>query len=151
MQIDYSITTNQRKESVVDVISFLSNIDLLHEYKFPHEVISKIGNQSLIINVIGFKRMRTLNATYRKKSSSTDVLSFELYEAGVLGELYLCPDDIDKNAVMLKHSFESELIEIIVHGILHLSGHDHSEKMFGWQREITESILVAYENYRRTR
>lgn len=152
MQIDYSITTNQQKESVLDVLSFLTSIDLLKDgYCFPSEVKDKAAGQLVLINIIGNKRMRTLNNSYREKNASTDVLSFELYEAGVMGELYICPDDINKNAKMLNHPFENELIEIIVHGILHLAGHDHSEQMFSWQKEITERILTAYEDNRRTR
>jgi len=59
---------------------------------------------------VGSGRMKSLNNKFREIETSTDVLSFELYDNGVMGELYLCSDDISKNAKTLEHIFEKELL-----------------------------------------
>ncbi|MCC7304344.1 rRNA maturation RNase YbeY [bacterium] len=151
MHIDYSITTIQQKMNVQSVLDFLSQPHSLRILDKCPQLALKSRNQTIFINIIGARRMSTLNKSYRKKDTSTDVLSFELYENGVMGELYICPDDIEKNARMLKHSFENELLEITIHGMLHLSGYDHSEEMFSWQKRLTDLILKEYENTRRAR
>lgn len=151
MHIEYSVTTNQQKKSILSALVFLTQPNILALLDKSPQLKSKSENQTVFINVIGIKRMRTLNASYRKKDSSTDVLSFELYENNVMGELYICPDDIEKNARMLKHTFENEFLEIVIHGLLHLSGYDHSDEMFSWQKSLTDRILGEYENFSRTR
>ncbi len=151
MQIEYSITTIQHKKEVIHVLDFLVQPRIAALLNESPQLESKSRNQTVFVNIIGKTRMKTLNVSYRGKGSSTDVLSFELYENNIMGELYICPDDISKNAIMLKHSFSVELLEIIIHGMLHLSGYDHSDEMFGWQKVLTDRILGEYENYSRTR
>lgn len=151
MQIDFSITTIQKKKEVLNVLNFFAQPHILAIVDKSPQLAEKSRNQTVFINIIGTQRMKSLNNNYRNKQSSTDVLSFELYENGIMGELYICPDDISKNATMLKHSFENELLEIIVHGLLHLSGYDHSDEMFDWQKKLTDRILGEYENFSRTR
>jgi probable rRNA maturation factor len=57
-----------------------------------------------------------------------------------LGELILCYDDIrqyaDKEGVKVK----KELAKVISHGILHLLGFEHGERMFSLQKEVAEKI-----------
>lgn len=151
MHIEYSVTTIQQKSVVLRVLDFLAQPNILAELDKSPQFKDKSGNQAVFINIIGTTRMHTLNQLYRQKETSTDVLSFELYDNGVMGELYICPDDISKNAKMLNHSFDNELLEIIVHGMLHLSGYDHCDEMFSWQKIITDRILGEYENISRTR
>lgn len=151
MKFDYYLTTKQHKDGVLRALSFLSTPSILHllTYSAPLSVAGR--NQTVFINVIGTRRMQSLNKKFRKNKKSTDVLSFELHDEGVLGELYLCPDDISKNARNLGHSFEGELLEIIIHGLLHLCGYEHSDEMFDWQKKVTDRILKEYENTSRIR
>lgn len=151
MQIEYSITTIQQKGLVLRALVFLAQPHIISLLDDSPQLKTKSGNQTVFINVVGSKRMKTLNDAYREKNTSTDVLSFELYENGIMGELYICPDDISKNAKYLGHTFEQELLEIIIHGLLHLSGYDHSDEMFAWQKTLNDRILGEYENISRTR
>ena len=90
----------------------------------------------LSIALIGEKRMRQLNKTYRGKNKSTDVLAFpagathqkQFYGAeNIMGEVIISLPDIRKNARRYGVSFEKELLRIVVHGILHLAGYDHEK------------------------
>ena len=74
-----------------------------------------------------------LNAEHRGKEGPTDVLSFPVDEDGVpigpreLGDIVICPE----------HT--TDLVEAVVHGVLHLTGMDHETdqgEMLALQAEI---------------
>lgn len=74
------------------------------------------------IGIVGKEEIRKLNERYRKKNRPTDVLSF-LYESS--GEIVICPEIVKRNAKNFKNDFRKELKRILIHGLLHLAGHDH--------------------------
>lgn len=74
----------------------------------------------LSIALVSDERIRELNRDYRQQDRVTDVLSFPDEEA--LGELILAPDQIRRQAPENKHSFEKELVFMLVHGLFHLLG-----------------------------
>jgi probable rRNA maturation factor len=88
-----------------------------------------------------------LNTKYRKKEYPTDVLSFfhgdELPDGLHLGDIFICypiaVDQAKENGV----SIENELFRLIIHGILHLLGHDHEDDS-GEMLEQQEQILKKY-------
>ena len=88
--------------------------------------------------------MRDLNLRYLGRSGSTDVLAFDLGDEGVLtGDLYVAPEVAARTAAELGISEEEELVRLVVHGILHLLGHDHPDgddryasPMFKLQEEL---------------
>lgn len=93
--------------------------------------------------------IRKINKRYRRKDSATDVLSFGEYSdpKGLkkekktdifLGELIVCCSVIKKSAKLNKVSYRQEFAYIFVHGVLHLLGLDHGEKMFSIQDEVVK-------------
>jgi len=91
---------------------------------------------------VGEAESRKINRKYRQKKKSTDVLSFNLDPGynkggkGLAGELVLCPDVIAKNARESKVKFERELAFVLAHGVLHVLGWRHGEKMYKLQDEV---------------
>lgn len=73
------------------------------------------------------RKMMKLNAQYRKKASSTDILSFGL--SSMEGELYLCMLDVKKKAPLFGLSTKKYLEYLFIHGLVHLKGHDHGKRM----------------------
>jgi probable rRNA maturation factor len=81
--------------------------------------------------------MTRLNSTYRGKDEPTDVLSFVAAEqagdddfvspVAVLGDVVVCPEVAAANAPAQGHGAEREVMEITVHGLLHLLGFDHGD------------------------
>jgi len=77
--------------------------------------------------------MHRLNRIYRGRDSSTDVLSFEtarlpLDPGQKAPERIFCDIVIDINQISAQkgtNSFESELMKVLIHGLLHICGHDH--------------------------
>ncbi|HHD92487.1 MAG TPA: rRNA maturation RNase YbeY [Candidatus Portnoybacteria bacterium] len=108
---------------------------------------------------ISEKKIKDLNQRFRKINRSTDVLSFaerdqkEKFicpnqERNFLGEVYLCPAWIKKQAIQQGISFSEELTRDLIHGILHLVGYEHkgvsdakAEEMFKLQEEMVEKIV----------
>jgi probable rRNA maturation factor len=95
--------------------------------------------------------IRDLNLRYRNKDEATDVLSFTLGGTERPGERYL-PGDIvislqalSENAEYFKVSEDEELRRLLIHGILHLDGMDHSsneaeEPMLRLQEQILADL-----------
>jgi probable rRNA maturation factor len=76
----------------------------------------------------------------------TDVLSFSSEDAGYLGDLAICVPYASREAKRRAIPVTEELVRLLVHGTLHLSGYDHAtakqeEVMFRLQERIVESII----------
>lgn len=79
--------------------------------------------------------VRPLNREWRRKDAATDVLSFpqEAPEApgrfatppACLGDVVIGVDTAQRQAAALGHDLDAELRVLLVHGLLHLLGHDH--------------------------
>ncbi len=101
--------------------------------------------------LVSGKEMKKLNLQHRRQNSATDVLSFA-ENVGIgrmkekekkeifLGELVLCYDEIRKYARKEKLILRRELAKTFAHGILHLLGFRHGEKMFALQEKISADI-----------
>jgi probable rRNA maturation factor len=103
--------------------------------------------------------MEALHVQWMDEPGPTDVLSFPMDElrpgtedaptpAGLLGDIVLCPQVAENQAVAAKHSTQDELILLTTHGLLHLLGFDHAEpeeerEMFGLQRELIQAFQSA--------
>jgi len=102
--------------------------------------------------------MAELNERWMDETGPTDVLSFPmdelrpgtpgaLSEAGLLGDVVLCPEVAAEQAGKAGHSTTEELLLLTTHGILHLLGYDHVEpeeekEMFGLQRRLLLTFLA---------
>ena len=108
--------------------------------KLPSRKIKKIAlailelvaekNAELSLALIGNAEMRRLNARYRKKNYPTDVLSFAVEgvvpkETRLLGDVIISVEKAVEQAEDRGHSFEQELVTLLIHGVVHLSGYDH--------------------------
>ena len=72
--------------------------------------------------------MRRLNRNFRGQDTPTDVLSFPVVQNGrvkLAGDVAISKEIARSNARTLGHSFETELKILLLHGLLHLAGHDH--------------------------
>lgn len=75
-------------------------------------------------------RMRELNHEWRGKDAATDVLSFSQVEGepmpgAMLGDVVVSMDTLRRQAADGGWSEGEELVRLLLHGMLHLVGHDH--------------------------
>jgi rRNA maturation RNase YbeY len=128
--------------------------------------VKKIVDPEIDLVIIGEKRMRSMNHKWRGKDKATDVLSFESASGrtkerspkngfkfifppdGIvrLGQIFICASVAARQAKEDGHSFDKEMVVLLVHGILHLAGYDHEKsasearKMFSLQEKIIKEI-----------
>ena len=70
-------------------------------------------------------KIHQLNKTYRNIDKPTNVLSFELDDDILLGDIYISFDTVLRECKDENISFEDHAAHMIVHGVLHLQGYDH--------------------------
>ncbi|MCX6374148.1 MAG: rRNA maturation RNase YbeY [Actinobacteria bacterium] len=121
-----------------------------------------VDNAEAAVEFVGERRIRALNAEHRGKDEVTDVLSFPLEEAGegpgpaaaggsagpprLLGDVVVCARQALRQARIDSLPPALELAVLLVHGALHLLGHDHETdagRMALRQAELLE--LVDWE------
>ncbi|MBI4848925.1 MAG: rRNA maturation RNase YbeY [Nitrospirae bacterium] len=89
----------------------------------------------LSVLFVGDKKMTQLNAQYRGKNKSTDVLSFPQLsqksevrsQKWLLGDVVISIPRAEFQAKQYGGSFYDEMYRLLIHGILHLSGYDHEQ------------------------
>ena len=114
-----------------------------------HEAQSLDSELSIILT--DDARLHELNLNYLGVDAPTDVLSFPASEtdpetgARYIGDILISIPRAQNQAGMAGHSLESEVQLLVVHGVLHLIGHDHAEaeekaRMWKAQAEILERL-----------
>jgi len=110
--------------------------------------------------------MEALHVQWMDEPGPTDVLSFPMDElrpgtedmptpAGLLGDIVLCPQVAEAQALAARHSTLDELVMLTTHGLLHLLGFDHAEpeeerEMFGLQKQLILDFASAERRRPRT-
>ena len=95
--------------------------------KIAEKILGKQFNLSVVL--AGEKRIAGLKKKYPprgQKSRRPNILSF-LLEKNV-GEIFLCPAYLRREARFFKRSFNRHLKKNYLHGILHLKGFNHQNK-----------------------
>jgi rRNA maturation RNase YbeY len=93
--------------------------------------------------------MRELNRRYLGKDVPTDVIAFALGEGGdLVGDVYVGVEQARRQAEELGLAVEEELARLVIHGVLHVLGHDHPEgperlrsHMFFLQERVLREVL----------
>ncbi|KKW34810.1 MAG: putative rRNA maturation factor [Candidatus Giovannonibacteria bacterium GW2011_GWA2_53_7] len=93
--------------------------------------------------------MRRLNGFFRGKDAVTDVLAFAYapeQAPGAFGEVLICPSRAREQAKEVGRALQDEMIELLVHGLLHVFGHDHIKTkdalvMLPLQQKILKTLL----------
>jgi probable rRNA maturation factor len=89
----------------------------------------KVQEAMLSITFVGRAAMSELNRRYLGHRGPTDVISFGLGRTSrrdaIIGDIYICPEIARSNARQQGISAGEELLRLVVHGTLHVLGHDH--------------------------
>ena len=94
---------------------------------FAEKALSAIGNSgsSATIAFVSDRNIRKLNQQFRGVDKPTDVLSFPNDEPDNLGDVAISVETAAKQAKENGLSLNDEIAQLILHGLLHLSGYDH--------------------------
>ncbi len=107
----------------------------------------RAANAEMAVRVVAKPESRRLNAQYRGKDNPTNVLSFPVPQScpppGMprpLGDLVICAAVVRAEAQEQGKTLKAHWAHLVVHGVLHLVGHDHmkaDEARRMERREIT--------------
>jgi probable rRNA maturation factor len=110
-----------------------------------------ITEAELGINFVGVREMTLVNETFLQHDGSTDVITFDHRDGGsrvadrglkIHGELFVCVDDVVAQAKQFGTSWQSEVVRYVVHGVLHLLGHDDLRPALRRKMKREEDRLV---------
>lgn len=134
------------------------SIDPVRVENFISEVLKDLNLKNWDISLLFCDDafIQNLNKQYRDIDSPTDVLSFEqgdeyFDEAGetrfMAGDIVISLDSLRFNAEEFNVDINEELKRLIVHGILHLNGMDHSDSSPEQEMlKFQEELLMQYKN-----
>ena len=100
------------------------------------------------LRFVGLAEGRTLNALYRGKDHATNVLTFVYDDAVPLaGDVVLCVPVVRREAKAGGRTLRAHCAHLVVHGMLHLQGHDHATRREAVRMEARETKLLASLGY----
>lgn len=115
-----------------------------------HTILSYLNLSQIYIccHIANTTEIQKLNSTFRSKNTPTNVLSFpydkppglpEHELQGFIGDIIICPEVIEREAINYGKSPEDHWAHITIHGVLHLLGYDHIND---YDAEIMENIEI---------
>jgi probable rRNA maturation factor len=91
----------------------------------------RIRNAMVSITLVDRATIARLNRTHLGHRGPTDVISFGFARASnrdpVIGDIYIAPDIARENAQANGVGSREEIVRLVVHGTLHVLGHDHPD------------------------
>jgi len=104
---------------------------LRHRARCVLELLGCKGAE-LSVALVEDAAMQVLNAAHRGKPRPTDVLSFSLVEGshaqfrgGLIGDVVIGIETAARQARARGRKLDDEVARLLIHGVLHLLGHDH--------------------------
>lgn len=104
----------------------------------------RVKNALVSITFLDRRTMARLNTKHLDHAGATDVISFGFTRATdsdpVIGDVYICPEVGRENAKVRRTPVREEIARLVVHGVLHVLGHDHPvddgrERSDMWRRQ----------------
>ena len=117
----------------------------------------KIQEADLGIVLVGAKEMASLNEKFLQHEGPTDVITFDysgqgestvrspqptVHRSKVHGEIFICVPEAERQAKEFGTDWFSEVARYVIHGILHLSGHDDLQSVARKKMKRAENRLV---------
>ena len=105
--------------------------------------------RSLNVALADDRAVRVLNKRDRKKDRPTNVLSYPSEERAFLGDIVLARQTVWREAKQQEKSPADHVAHLVVHGTLHLLGHDHetsdtdARRMEALERRILKRLGIA--------
>jgi probable rRNA maturation factor len=127
------------------------DIDEVADFVASLKQLSEVNGTSFSIAFVSDRRMKQLNEMFRGKSATTDVLSFPHEpdefdpDKNNLGDVVISAEQAQKQAGENGLNLETEIKQLILHGLLHLCGYDHETdngEMNARELELREQLGI---------
>ena len=119
-------------------------------------ICSALGDQKpeaeISVRIVSATESAELNMRYRGKEGPTNVLSFpadipDFVESSLLGDIVICAAIVRSEAAAQGKTIEAHWAHMLVHGTLHLLGHDHIEETEAKTMEALETRILVELNF----
>jgi probable rRNA maturation factor len=87
--------------------------------------------------------VKRLNARHRGRNKPTNVLTFPPTARGLPGEIVLARGTVRREARAAQRHPAHHLAHLVVHGALHLQGHDHTQAGAARRMELAEARILG--------
>lgn len=107
------------------------------------------GTLDVTVRIVGTREGQELNRRFRGRDYATNVLTF-VYEgtaSALCGDIVLCAPVVRREALAQGKSLDAHYAHLLVHSILHLSGHDHEDDADAARMERAERLILARLGY----
>lgn len=108
------------------------------------------GHSELSVVFSDDAHIQALNAGWRGKDKPTNVLSFPAFPLArgsplppMLGDIVLAAETVAREAALEDKPLENHITHLVIHGLLHLLGHDHEADAEAEAMEATERAALA--------
>ena len=133
-----------------------ADVDIDAVRTYAAEVMAATGHDAFELSVLlaDDAYVRELNRRYRSVDRTTNVLAFSQLDslqtppvpAALLGDVVISVEKAARDSTRAGHTLLDELKKLVVHGILHLSGHDHrTGPQARRMRQLEEEIIERTE------
>lgn len=138
-----AISNRQRAQKI--------NLPLLKEIAAAVLAELKIETAELGIVLVSPKEMAAINEKYLNHEGPTDVITFDYLnsesriqnsELSMHGDVFICIEEAKRQAKEFKTNWREELVRYVVHGALHLIGHDDLKPAPRKKMKLVEGRLV---------
>ena len=112
------------------------------DYSYLDDVLNialdyeKVKDSYFSVIFVSDEEIQKINREYRGIDKVTDVISFAFLDnesvydpIKILGDIYICIPKMIEQAISYGHSEKRELSFLVVHGLLHLLGYDHTKSL----------------------
>lgn len=114
--------------------------------------IFKMHTYEVTIRIVDELESNLINMKYRKKNIPTNIISFPFIEKKInlffLGDLVICNQLIEQEALYLKRELFFHWAHIVIHGCLHLLGFKHYNKKEEKKMELMEIKIMTKIGYK---
>lgn len=101
----------------------------------------------LTVRFAGARESRALNRVYRGRDYATNVLTFVYETEPLAGDIVLCAPVVAREARSQGKAPRAHYAHLLVHGVLHLQGHDHERGRDAQHMESLEATILAKLGY----
>ena len=115
--------------------------------KWVKAALDEEFDAELVIRLVDRQESRQLNARYRGKNKATNVLSFPAdlpleLKLPLLGDIIICAPILVEEAQEQHKTVEAHWAHLTIHGVLHLTGHDHKLEDEASEMETIETRIL---------
>lgn len=128
-------------QGVVDTKNFTRRKAPVLVYKELAQAVLPGWEISLVF--VGETRATNLNKALRGKDYAPNVLSYVLDEKTKSGEIIICLTVAEHQAPSYELSYKNFVGLLYIHGLLHIKGLDHSDKMEKREQELMQKFVLA--------